>query len=70
MAERCDYGQNKDTYIRDRIVSGILDKDLPRELQMEENLTLATTTNKVKTKELILAQQREENQVAPRTEVN
>ena len=69
MAERCDYGHNKDTYIRDRIVSGILDKDLSRELQMEESLTLATATNKVRTKELILAQQREENQVAPRTEV-
>ena len=35
------------TYIRDRIVSGILDKDLSRELKMEENLTLATATNKV-----------------------
>ena len=69
MAERCDYGQNKDTYIRDRIVSGILDKDMLRGLQMEENLTLATAANKVRTKELILAQQREDNQVAPRTEV-
>ena len=67
MAERCDYGQNKDMHIRDRIVSGILDKDLLREFQMEENLTLATATNKVRTKELILAQQREENQVAPTT---
>ena len=39
---------------------------------MEENLTLplATATNKVRTKEVILAQQREENQVAHRTEVN
>ena len=70
MAERCDYGQNKGTYIRDRIVSDILNKDLSRELQMEENLTLATATNKVRTKELILAQQRKENQVAPRTEIN
>ena len=35
---------------------------------MEENVTLATATNKARTKELILAHQREENEVAPRTE--
>ena len=70
MTEICDFGQNKDKYIRDRIVSGALDKNLSLDLQMEENLTLATSANKLRTKELILAQQREETQVAPRTGVN
>ena len=63
MTERCDYGPNKETNIRDRIVRGILDKELSRELQMAEDLTLAKATNNVRTKELIMAQMQDETEV-------
>ena len=40
IAETCDFGNNKDELIRDRIVTRLLDKGLSRELQLKSDLTL------------------------------
>ena len=40
LAERCDFGDKKNDHIRDRIVIGVLDKELSKNLQMREKLTM------------------------------
>ena len=39
MAEHCDFGIAKDNCIEDRLVVGILDKELLKHLQLKEKLT-------------------------------
>ena len=39
-AEFCDFGANRDNQIRDRIVIGLLDKEVSRKLQMKSDLTV------------------------------
>ena len=49
LAENCGYaGATKEEQIRDKIVSGILNKDLSRELQMKPDLTLAQAVEMVR----------------------
>ena len=43
MSEHCEFGLNRDEHIRDRIVVGIVDKELSRKLQLMAELTLAQT---------------------------
>ena len=40
LAEHCEYGHKKEDFIRDRLVIGLLDKDLSEQLQMHVKLTL------------------------------
>lgn len=40
LAQHCEFGAGKDEQIRDRIVIGIMDKDVSHKLQLEADLTL------------------------------
>lgn len=40
LAQHCEFGAGKDEQIRDRIVIGIMDKDVSQKLQLEADLTL------------------------------
>lgn len=51
LAEHCEFGGNRDENIRDRIVVGILDKEVSRKLQLTKNLTLALTIETVRQSE-------------------
>ena len=48
LAETCDFADTKSEHIRDRIVIGILDKDLSQQLQMKADLTLESATQMVR----------------------
>ncbi|KAM9409964.1 uncharacterized protein KZ484_002057 isoform 1-T2 [Pholidichthys leucotaenia] len=56
MSEHCDFGVKRDEHIRDRIVVGILDKELSRKLQMMADLTLAQTIQTVRQYEEVVLQ--------------
>ena len=56
LSEHCDFGAIKDEHIRDRIVVGILDKDLSRKLQLEAGLTLTQTIQTVRQSEEVTTQ--------------
>ena len=56
IAETCDFGNNKDELIRDRIVTGLLDKGLSRELQLKSDLTLSVAVQLAKQHETVKAQ--------------
>lgn len=56
LSEHCDFGVNRDEHIRDRIVVGILDKDLSRKLQLMADLTLAQTITTVRQSEEVALQ--------------
>ena len=57
LAENCQYeGAAKDEQIRDRLVSGIRDKNLSKELQMKADLTLAKAIEMVRHSELVCSQ--------------
>ncbi|KAL7844207.1 hypothetical protein SRHO_G00227460 [Serrasalmus rhombeus] len=43
LSEHCGFGASREEHIRDRIVVGILDKELSRRLQLMSDLTLALT---------------------------
>ena len=45
LAEKCDFGTSRDDNIRDKIVVGILDKEVSQKLQMEDKLTLEIAKN-------------------------
>lgn len=51
-----DFGVNRDEHIRDRIVVGILDKELSRKLQLMADLTLAQTITTVHQSEEVALQ--------------
>ncbi|XP_026020736.1 uncharacterized protein K02A2.6-like [Astatotilapia calliptera] len=40
LAQHCEFGGSKDEQIRDRIVIGLIDKDVSQKLQLEADLTL------------------------------
>ena len=40
LAELCDFGECKETDIRDRLVAGMRDKRVSEELQLKQELTL------------------------------
>ena len=56
LAEHCEFGRNRDENIRDRIVVGILDKEVSRKLQLTKNLTLALTIETVRQSEEVASQ--------------
>lgn len=43
LSEHCDFSEHRDEHIQDRIVLGILDKELLHRLQLMSDLTLAQT---------------------------
>ena len=54
LAVHCNFGDQEQEHIRDRLIAGMLDKDLPRDLQMEQDtLTLTTAVDKARHKELV-----------------
>ena len=57
LAAKCEYGDLRDSLIRDRIIVGIRDAELSKRLQMDEKLTLQTCINKVTQSEMIGSQQ-------------
>uniref|UniRef100_A0A3B1ITQ0 Gypsy retrotransposon integrase-like protein 1 n=1 Tax=Astyanax mexicanus TaxID=7994 RepID=A0A3B1ITQ0_ASTMX len=56
LSEHCDFGASRDENIRDRIVVGILDKDVSRRLQLIKDLTLALTIETVRQSEEVASQ--------------
>ena len=56
LIENCEYGELSDDFLRDRIVVGIKDMKLSESLQMDDKLTLRSTLEKVRSKELIQKQ--------------
>lgn len=56
LAEHCNFGDKEEEYIRDRLITGMSDKDLSRDLQMEqETLTLSAAVDRARHKELVQA---------------
>ena len=56
LADKCDFKDKKDEQIRDKIVVGMLDKELSMKLQLDEELTLVKTVQHVKQKEMVKSQ--------------
>ena len=56
LSEHCNFGAARDENIRDRIIVGILDKELSRKLQLEADPTLALTIQTVRQSEEVTAQ--------------
>ncbi|XP_062698512.1 uncharacterized protein LOC109427057 [Aedes albopictus] len=52
LAETCDFGEFRDSAIRDQLVYGVYDKNLQQRLLDEENLTLKVAERILKTKEV------------------
>ena len=60
LAEHCDFGEKEDEHIRDRLIAGMLDKELSHDLQMEqEDLTLTRAVDTARHKELVQSNQSE-----------
>ena len=57
LAENCEYGGLKDELIRDRLVVGIRDETLSRQLQLDPELTLQKTTKSIRQREAVKDQQ-------------
>ena len=56
MAEHCNFEASRDEQIRDRIVIGILEKDLSQKLQLKSTLTLDQAIEMAHQSEQIKAQ--------------
>ncbi|KAK0145431.1 hypothetical protein N1851_015677 [Merluccius polli] len=56
LSEHCDFGASREENIRDRIVVGILDKEVSRKLQLMKDLTLAVTIETVRQSEEVASQ--------------
>lgn len=56
LSEHCDFGGNREENIRDRIVVGIMDKDVSRKLQLTKDLTLVLTIETVRQSEEVASQ--------------
>ena len=59
LAEHCEYGPLHDDMIRDRIVVGLRDANLSRQLQMDADLTLKKAQDQAKQTENIKRQQQD-----------
>ncbi|XP_054267253.1 uncharacterized protein LOC128989388 [Macrosteles quadrilineatus] len=57
LASSCDYKDMKDSLIRDKLIVGITDSKLSKELQLMADLTLHETINRLKQSEIIKNQQ-------------
>ena len=53
LAETCEFGNSKQEQRRDRLVIGILDKELSQRLQMKAQLTLDTAVEMAHHSELV-----------------
>lgn len=53
LAEHCEFGTQRDEQIRDRIVTGILEKSLLQNLQMKSDLTHDATIQMTRQSELV-----------------
>ena len=54
LAAHCNFGEKEQEHIRDRLIAGMLDRDLSRDLQMEQDtLTLTTAIDRARHKELV-----------------
>jgi hypothetical protein len=69
LAEHCDYGDQKDALIRDRLVIGIKDREVSKELQLKSGLTLETAVQTVRQAEMVNTQMSELS-IGPKTNVN
>ena len=66
IAAHCNFGEKEQEHIRDRLIAGMSDKELSRDLQMEQDaMTLSTAVDRARHKELVMATATE-----PATEVN
>lgn len=57
LADGCDYGEFRETMIRDRIVVGIRHKALSESLQMDTKLTLEDAKRRARKREAVSGQQ-------------
>ena len=57
LAENCEYGGLKDELVRDRLVVGIRDETLSRQLQLDPELTLQKATKSIRQREAVKDQQ-------------
>lgn len=53
LAEQCDFGEFRDSAIRDQLIYGVYDKDLQRQLLNEDNLLLKTAEKLIKNRDLV-----------------
>ena len=51
LADKCEYGSNKEEWIRDRLVVGVLDRRVSEKLHLISNLTLDTAVTTVRQQE-------------------
>jgi hypothetical protein len=56
LADNCDFKNDRDKTIRDRLVLGLLDKEVSQKLQIETELTLKTAIEKARHLELVKKQ--------------
>ncbi|XP_067936581.1 uncharacterized protein [Watersipora subatra] len=64
LSEHCEFAAERDNTIRDRLVVGLLDKELSAKLQLEENLDLSKTIYMSRHHELV------KNEVAKQVEID
>ena len=57
LADRCEYGDKKDEWIRDRLVVGVADRRVSEKLQLTANLDLVTAVTTVRQHESVKRQQ-------------
>ena len=61
LAVTCDFKENEEEAIRDRLVIGLLDKDVSQKLQLEETLSLASAVDTEWHYELVKNQQQDQH---------
>ena len=64
LAEHCDFGDSCDQQIRDRIVTGILDKGVWQKLQLKSDLTLEIAIQIAFQSEMVKSQVTDQNSLA------
>ena len=61
LAVTCDFKENEEEAIRDKLVIGLLDKDVSQKLQLEETLSLASAVDTARHYELVKNQQQDQH---------
>jgi len=64
LAEHCNFGTGRDQQLRDRIVIGILDKNLSQKLQLKSDLTLDAAIQIAGQSEMVKSQVTDQNSLA------
>ncbi|XP_075748105.1 uncharacterized protein LOC142814048 [Rhipicephalus microplus] len=73
LPEKCDFGEFKQRFIRDRFAVGLRDEKLSESLQIDPKLSLATALGKARLKKTVQQQEvelRNSNEVCDRTQFN